>query len=325
MTAQPARPGAARVAIDCDPGRDDALAILAALGSPEIHVDLITTVAGNVTAERGAANALGVLAVAGVDDVPVYLGATQPLARPLVPGSTLHGDMGASDPPLPATRGEIAGPAGPALRAWCREPTDERKLLVAIGPLTNIAALLVNDPAALDALDTLYVMGGSIGQIPTRVSPTAEFNFHTDPEAADIVIRSGVPIRLFDYDATTACQIPVEAIPEIAAGIGGRLGRYVAGWLQHLWEYANRAYGRPGIAIHDLYAVAGAVGVEPGCWDWRRISVDTGDLRRGTLDSVPAEPGEGIAVARDIDPKAMAALLRDSAARLPGARVEGGA
>ena len=312
--------GPVRVVIDCDPGRDDALAILAALGSLHVQIDFITTVAGNVSLKRGSANALRVLAVAGADEVPVYAGASQPLARQLVPGSASHGDMAAGEPPLPEPARKLAGEAHEPLRAWCREPGDVPKRLIAIGPLTNIARLLVEVAGALRGVDELYVMGGTVGRISTRVSPTAEFNFHSDPEAADIVLRSGARIRLYDYDVTTACLLDVNAIPTIAAAIGPPVGPYVGGWLWHLWEYANRVYGRAGIAVHDMYAAIGAAGVEPGRWEWYELSVDCSQERQGTLDATPAESGTGVAVARDLDPDVMTQFLIDAARNLPAGR-----
>ena len=183
--------------------------------------------------------------------------------------------------PLPVPLRSISGDAHEPLRVWCREPTTVPKRLIAIGPLTNIARLLVEDVAALDGVSELYVMGGTVGHIPTRVSPTAEFNFHSDPEAANLVLNSGVSVRLFDYDVTTSCQIPVDVIPEIRNAIGPPVGQYVGGWLQHLWEYANRAYGREGVAVHDLYAAIGAAGVEPGRWEWFEMTVDETDAIAG--------------------------------------------
>ena len=307
-----------RVVIDCDPGRDDALAILAALGSPSLQVDFITTVGGNVSVKRGTENTLGILAVAGVDDVAVYSGAAAPLQRPLVPGSTMHGDMGDGEPPLPDPLSTVAGEAHGPLAEWCGERVEDRKHLIAIGPLTNIGRLLAEDEDALRGVDAIFIMGGSIGQIPTRVSPTAEFNFHTDPEAAALVLASGVPIRLYDYDATTSCQLDLDGISDLAREIGPPVGPHVESWLWHLWEYANRVYDRAGIAVHDLYAALGAAGVSPGRWEWYELSVDTTDARRGTVDAVRSTPGEGVAVARDISPVDMSRGLVEAARRLRG-------
>lgn len=312
--------GPVRVVIDCDPGRDDALAILAALGAPHVQVDFITTVAGNVSLERGTANALRVLAVAGVEAVPVYSGAREPLARTLVPGSVLHGDMADGEPPLPEPSRTDAGDAHEPLREWCRERTDTSKRLIAIGPLTNIARLLAEDRDALAGVEAVYIMGGTVGRIPTRVSETAEFNFHSDPEAADIVLRSGVEVRLYDYDVTTSCQIAVDDIPAIEAAIGPPVGDYVAGWLRHLWEYANRVYGREGIAVHDLYAALGAIGVEPGRWDWYEMTVDCSDAFQGTIIARPCDAGTGVAVARDLDPAVMVEHVIAAAWNLPANR-----
>lgn len=316
MSASPGADEVARVVIDCDPGRDDALAILAALGSPRLDVEFITTVAGNVSAERAAENALRVLALAGARDVPVYLGAERPLERDFMPGPSLHADLAPSRTSLPTTRTQIAGPAGSTLRDWCREQSDRTKRLIAIGPLTNLGGLLRDDPGALRGVDEVFIMGGTVGRMATRAGPTAEFNFHTDPDAAHFVIQSGAPIKLYDYDATSACQIPLDAIPVIERSIGDPLGAVVASWLWDLWEHANRPYGRGGVAVHDLNAVAGAAGVLPGRWEHHHITVDTSDESRGTLTVTPTKAG-GVAVARDLDVGALIEFLETSVARLP--------
>ncbi len=307
-----------RTVIDCDPGRDDALAILGLLGANNIQVDFISTVAGNVTLDSAVHNALGILAVAGVQDVPVCRGASRPLARELNPGTNMHGNMGTEEPKLPPALETEAGPAQPALEIWCAEETVDPKRLVATGPLTNIGRLLQSNPDALAGVDQMFVMGGTISQMATRVSDSAEFNFYTDPEAADLVLQSGVEVRLYDYDVTTSCQIPVGQVDEIGEQIGGSVGRYVTGWLENLWEYANKVYGRKGIAVHDMYAAAGAAGFEPERWEPVNLEVDCSPSSRGTVRQITEQRPHF--VARGLNPDDMVHFLTQSARNLPAAQ-----
>lgn len=300
---------ARRVLIDCDPGRDDAIALLAALGSQILEVELVTTVAGNVSLERATQNALRVLGIAGGHDIPVHSGASCPMGKQPPPIDERHADLSDQDETGTSHRSPDLEPALPAIRRWLASSGIAPKVIIAIAPLTNFGHLLASDPAALDGASALYIMGGTVSRMATRVSATAEFNFYADPDAARLVIASGVPLFLIDYDATTACQIPIIRIDAIARAIGAPLGPQVRDWLRDLYEYANRPYGRSGIAIHDLYAVACAAGVAPGRWETHRVAVDTTEAGRGTLRSCTYPNGGEVRVARDLDPVAIEQFL----------------
>lgn len=309
-----------RVVIDCDPGVDDALALLAALAAPMFQLDFITTVAGNAPVARTTANALAVVALSGRDDVPVFRGAQQPLVRPL---------EGAGDQPLPIhpanatvlNRTRPAGAAHEALRNWLHELSELPKRLIASGPLTNIAAVLQHDPGALRDLDALYIMGGSLARHGGRFSPVAETNFYLDPEAADIVMRSGAPIRLFDYDATSRCAIDSDDWIVIQGSSPDPFRWEVATWLEELYTAQVVRQGRAAWAIHDLCAAAGAAGLEPDRWETVSIQVETG-TNRGALITKPAHPNElrSVHVARDLDAEEVLGFLTGWLDRLPAAR-----
>lgn len=308
-----------RVVIDCDPGVDDALALLAALAAPVFQLDFISTVAGNAPVDRTTANALAVVALSGRTDVPVFRGADKPLERPLEGAEDRSLPVYAAVAPNP-TNGSPAGEAHEALRDWLRQPSVLPKRLIATGPLTNIAAVLLQDATALSDLDALYVMGGSLSRHGGRFSPVAETNFYLDPEAAAFVMRSGAPIRLFDYDATSLGAMPTDAgeLVAIESRLPEPLRREVGTWMQALYTAQVVRQRRETWSIHDLCPVAGAAGVEPGRWETVSIQVATG-VQRGALDTRPARLGDPLAiqVARDVDAEEVLGFLTDWLGRLP--------
>ena len=173
------------VLLDCDPGHDDAIAIMLAAGSPAIDLLGITTVAGNQTLPKTTLNARRVCTAAGITSVPIAAGRAQPLHSRLHVGADIHGETGLDGPAF----GEPAVPAGTVgaiefMRRMIMEP-GRQVTLVATGPLTNVAALLLAHPEAAGRLREIVVMGGSTER--GNVTPYAEFNVYADPEAADIV------------------------------------------------------------------------------------------------------------------------------------------
>lgn len=261
--------------------------------------------AGNATVEQTTENTLRVLALAGRPEIPVYQGAARPLARDLVIGAAMHGVGGLAGLDLPASPARVAGDAGDVLAGWCRERSSEPKRLIAIGPLTNLGMLLASDRNALAGVDELFIMGGSISGRGGALSPRAETNFYIDPEAAGLVMRSGLPIHLYDYDATTSCLISPQQITEISEALPAVIEPFVDAWFAHLYETGRERFGRPGVPAHDLYAVAGAAGVEPGRWEGYTLDVGLAGDERGVVHAGPLEDGAYVRVAREIDPTAM--------------------
>jgi len=190
----------ATVIIDCDPGNDDAIALLLALASPEIEVAAITVVAGNVGLDHTARNARAVAELAR-HPVPVYAGAVKPLLRPPLDAAHIHGETGLKGAELPApVRALGPGTAADFLRATLRAAAPRSVTLCALGPLTNLALALAIEPAIAAGIARIVLMGGAIGLGNT--SPAAEFNMIADPHAAAIVFAAGVPIVMVPIDLT---------------------------------------------------------------------------------------------------------------------------
>ena len=188
------------VIVDCDPGHDDAVALLLALASPELDVRLVSTVAGNTTIHKTTRNALTVLELAERTDVPVARGAARPLTRQPSVAEYVHGESGLDGPSLspPRTRPVDLDAVDAIAEAIRTSP--EKVTLVAMGPLTNIALLLAAHPAIAEGVARIVFMGGAVG-LGNR-TPNAEFNIWADPEAAARVLETPVPITMIGLDVT---------------------------------------------------------------------------------------------------------------------------
>lgn len=238
------------IVLDCDPGHDDAIALLLALASPEVELLAVTTTYGNQTLEKTTENALRVLELAGRDDVPVAAGAAAPLARPAVVAAHVHGESGLDGPVLPP-------PSLRAVDAPAVELLHDRLgraaapvTLVATGPLTNVAHLL--SARGSQGIERIVLMGGSIAE--GNMTPAAEFNIWADPEAAQQVFHAGLDVTMIGLDVThKAVTTPV--IQERFRR-GGRVGLVVAELVDFFTEYHRTTYGWDGAPIHDAVAVA---------------------------------------------------------------------
>lgn len=197
----PARPGKPqRIILDTDPGVDDAIAFFLALRSPELQVEAVTPVSGNVPLHFTLPNALRLLEIAGRTDIPVAAGAAVPLVRRLVTAAYVHGNngLGGVEFPEPKTK-PVAESAADLIRRIVRANPGEISI-VAIGPLTNIATVLKADPGIAPMIKSFVLMGGGLSG--GNITPAAEFNFYVDPEAARIVFDSGVPTTMVGLDVT---------------------------------------------------------------------------------------------------------------------------
>ena len=239
--------------IDSDPGLDDALAIGLACARPELDLLAVTTVGGNTDVRHCTENALRLLHLYGRGDVPVGEGAAAALLGEVVRAASIHGESGVGDTVLEASP-STAHPAGAVeLIASILRSHAEPIVIAPIGPLTNIALLVRIYPELVDRIAHMSIMGGSVGEGNRTVS--AEFNIYADPEAADIVFRSGIPITMMGLDVTHQALLD-------EAGVG-RLrgtGTASAGVAAELLEFGlarERAwYDAPAVAIHDAVAVA---------------------------------------------------------------------
>lgn len=247
-----------RTIIDCDPGTDDAVALLLALASPE-EIDLlgVTVVGGNVGLERTVANALAVVELAGAD-VPVFAGAAKPLLRPLVTAAHVHGESGlrGADLPPPSRRAEDAH-AADWIRSVLRDAPPASVQVCAVGPLTNLALAFLTEPAIATAVERIVVMGGAIGL--GNVTSAAEFNVYVDPHAAQVVLDAGVPVVLVPLDLTHRAIATPERVERIRA-LGNPAARAVAGILSAYPPMPR--FGGEGGPVHDACAAAWLVAPE---------------------------------------------------------------
>lgn len=271
--------GPFRVIIDTDPGVDDALALLLAMRSPELKIEAITPVAGNVPLDLTLPNALRMVEIAGRTDIPVAAGARAPLVRRLVTATYTHGEngLGGAVFPEPTTK-PIATPAAEIIRQIVRKYPGE-VTLITIGPLTNIATALNSDPELASMVRALVMMGGSLSG--GNITPAAEFNVYVDPEAARIVFQSGIPITMVGLDVTRKTSLTDEHVRTLEAAqnpvsqAAAKIGRNA---INH-----NRERGYlVGPNMHDSLAVAGFL--DPAILKLQDYYVDvetTGELTAG--------------------------------------------
>ena len=237
-----------RILLDCDPGHDDAIALLLALASPEVELLGVTTVAGNQTLEKTTANAIRVLEFVGREHVPVAAGADRPLVREQVVAASVHGETGLDGPELPPPHASpVAQHAVDFLADKIREH-DGGVTLVPTGPLTNVALLLALHPDARP--ERIVLMGGAIAE--GNVTPAAEFNIWCDPEAAARVFASGIDVTMIGLDITHKALFT----PAHVARLEGRVGGLVTELMRFYGEFHRQVYDFDGSPIHDAVAVA---------------------------------------------------------------------
>jgi inosine-uridine nucleoside N-ribohydrolase len=189
-----------RIILDTDPGVDDAMAIFLALRSPELKVEAITAVSGNVPLELTLPNALRLVEIAGRTDVPVAGGASVPLVRKLITAKYVHGNNGLGGVDFPAAKLKPVAETAAALISRLVRSNPGQITIVAVGPLTNIATVLRADPELAGMIPQIVIMGGSLSG--GNITPAAEFNLYVDPEAARIVFDAGIPLNMVGLDVT---------------------------------------------------------------------------------------------------------------------------
>jgi inosine-uridine nucleoside N-ribohydrolase len=252
LNAMAPKPTPRRVIIDTDPGTDDALAIFLALNSPELKIEALTPVAGNVPLSLTLPNALRLLEIAGRKDIPVAAGADRPLVRRLITATYAHGEngLGGVQFPEPTTK-PVSESATQLIRRVVHASPHEIHL-IAIGPLTNIATAFKEDPELPHLIPSLTIMGGSLSG--GNVSPAAEFNVYVDPEAAQIVFDSGVPLTMVGLDVTRRAMLREEDIQRMENSRkpeGRAAGKIARASMNHLRQ--TLATGGP--AMHDSLAM----------------------------------------------------------------------
>ncbi len=227
------------IILDCDPGHDDAIALLLALASPEVELLGVTTTYGNQTLEKTTANALRVLELVERTDVPVAAGADRPLERELVVAAHVHGDSGLDGPVLPPPTTPLAADEAISFMAERIRGAGRPVTLVPTGPLTNVARYL--DTHGPDGIERIAFMGGAIAE--GNFTPAAEFNVWCDPEAAARVLASGLDVTMLGLDVTHQAILGPEVEDRLRAA--GRIGTFVAELNVFFTEY-HRAHLRLG-------------------------------------------------------------------------------
>ena len=267
------------IILDCDPGHDDALAIMLAAAHPAVDLLAISTVAGNQTLDKTTRNARRVCDIAGISGVPIVAGRADPLRGKRIIADDVHGESGLDGPDLgppvtPVTSTDGVGYLRDLLRARAEPLT-----VVATGPLTNVAALLLAAPDVAAAIDRIVFMGGSTGE--GNATPYAEFNVLADPEAADIVVHSGIPVAMCGLNVTHQALVDQAVLDRIAA-IGSPLARVCVELLGFFGSTYREIWGFPAPPLHDPVAVA--LVAEPDVVETVRTRVDielTGTYTRG--------------------------------------------
>lgn len=237
------------VIIDCDPGHDDAIALMVAFASDKIDVKGVTVVGGNQTLEKTTVNALKIISFLGVD-VPVAKGAQGPLFKELEPATSIHGESGMDGPQLPEPTAVAVDKSAIELMEDIVSSSDSPVTIVPMGPLTNIAGFFLACPHLIKKVERISLMGG--GALHGNTTPSAEFNIWQDPEAANIVFSSGVPITMHGIDNTRRGYVTQEDIETFRNS--GRVGKLAA----ELMDFFTKFSISKGLkfSIHDANAIA---------------------------------------------------------------------
>lgn len=242
------------IILDCDPGHDDAIALILALANPCLRPLAVTTSAGNQTPDKTLNNALRILTLLNRSDIPVAAGASKPLARELIIADNVHGETGLDGPVLPDPSFSPQPINAVELMAQQIRASEQAVTLVPTGPLTNIALLLASHSELHSKIERIVLMGGAAGG--GNWTPAAEFNIYVDPEAADIVFKSGIPITLCGLDVTHKAQIMDEDIERIRQ-IQNPVAQCVAELLDFFMIYhRDPKWGFTGAPLHDPCTIA---------------------------------------------------------------------
>jgi len=272
--------------IDTDPGIDDALALLLAWNSPELAVEAITTVAGNVPVAAATRNLDRLLALRRPALAPrVGVGAAAPLARPLLTAERYHGvdGLGDADDWPPGAERPPAGEARPRAADLIVETAARRGELtvIALGPLTNLALALEADHSRVASVARVVVMGGAV-DVPGNVTPAAEFNLHVDPEAAARVFEAGLSLDLVPLDATRQARLTRAQLAAALQRAPGPVADRVAAFTARALVAADPV----GMALHDPLAVG--VAIDPTLVEWESVRLAIGP--GGETRRVPGAP-----------------------------------
>ncbi len=290
-----------RIVLDTDPGIDDALTLLLALASPEIRLEAVTTVSGNVPVDQATWNALALLQLAGHPHIPVAQGCDRPLLGSPTYATHIHGQHGLGYANIPAPHTTVENQSGPELIIEKVIGAPGELTLVAIGPLTNIASALQKEPRIAQLVREIVIMGGAL-HVPGNVTSEAEFNIFVDPHAAQMVFQAKWPIRLVSLDVTRQVWLQREQIAQFA-----RCKTPVAICINQMLEFyltRSRAHNVTSCPMHDPLCLTAVF--LPDLIVWESVSIDV------ELDN-PQTRGKTIVKARDTIPANIQASLEVSA------------
>ena len=309
-----------KIIIDTDPGQDDAVAILLALASPEdLDVLGITCVAGNVPLPLTSKNARIVCELAGKTDVPVYAGCDRPLGRELVTAEHVHGKTGLDGPVLPDPQMPLAeGHAVDFIIDTLRHEPAGAVTLCPLGPLTNIATAFQKAPDVAEKVKQIVLMGGGYFE-GGNITPTAEFNIYVDPQAAEIVFKSGVDIVVMPLDVTHKALV-TKPRNDAFRNLGTPVGVAVAEMTDFFERFDKEKYGSEGAPLHDPCVTAYLI--KPELFSGRHINVEIETQSELTMGMTVADwwrvtdrPANATFMG-DIDADGFFALLTERLARL---------
>ena len=309
-----------KIIIDTDPGQDDAVAILVALASPEeLDVLGITCVAGNVPLDLTSRNARIVCELAGKRDVKVFAGCDRPLGRELVTAEHVHGKTGLDGPDLPEPTMPMAeSHAVDFIIDTLRDNAPGTVTLCPLGPLTNIATALQKAPDIADRIAKIVLMGGGYFE-GGNITPTAEFNIYVDPQAADIVFKSGAPIVVMPLDVTHKALV-TKARNDAFRALGTPVGIAVAEMTDFFERFDKEKYGSDGAPLHDPCVTAYLI--NPDLFKGRHINVEIETESELTMGMTVADwwgvtdRAPNATFMGDLDSDGFFALLTERLARL---------
>lgn len=311
---------ARKIIIDTDPGQDDAVAILLALASPdEIEVLGITAVAGNVPLALTAKNARIVCELAGRSDMAVYAGCDAPLNRKLVTAEHVHGRTGLDGPTLPDPEMPLAPGHGVDFIIDTLRAHDAGTVtLCPLGPLTNIAAAFQKAPDIVARVQQIVLMGGAYFEVG-NITPTAEFNIYVDPDAAEIVFKSGAPLTVMPLDVTHKALVTRPRNDAFRA-LGTPVGIAVAEMTDFFERFDKQKYGSAGAPLHDPCVTAYLI--RPELFSGRHVNVEIETTSPLTLGMTVADwwhvtdRAPNAMFMGDVDADGLFALLTERLARL---------
>jgi purine nucleosidase len=308
-----------KIIIDTDPGQDDAVAILLALASPEIEVLGLTAVAGNVPLHLTQKNAMKICELAGRPETKVFAGAVHPMMRHLVTAEHVHGRTGLNGPDLPDPKMKLEDKHAVdfIIETLMRE-RPATVTLCALGPLTNIALAMTREPRIVPRIQEIVLMGGGFFE-GGNTTPAAEFNIYVDPQAADIVLKSGVPVVMMPLDVTHQALTTRKRIAAFR-DMGTRVGIATAELLEFFERFDEEKYGTDGGPLHDPCVIAYLL--KPELFTGRLINVMIETTSELTMGMTVADwwgvtdRDKNVTYIRYVDHDGFFALLTERLARL---------